>query len=140
MAVRPEMEEQAKDMVEGLKTLTDQVQALNKSVDKFLPIVGSTGLDLSIPALRSLRRVLTEGKDPEPFHPQGCDFLVFREILGTSPEMSGEIWKALGLRYDPRQLRRIPGMTDELMAKIRSAFVLDPDPDEPTHGDEPQGS
>jgi len=71
--------------------------------------------------------------------PEGCDFLVFQEILGTSPEMSGEVWKTLGLRYDPQPLRRIPGMNDELMAKIRAAFVLEPDPDSSTGDDRPDG-
>jgi hypothetical protein len=123
MAVRPEMEEQAKDMVEGLKKLTDQVQALNKSLEKFLPIAGSTGLDLSIPALRGLKRAIVDGKDPEPFHPEGCDF---REILGTDLDMTKAIWRTLGYNYAPERLKDIPGMTDDLLAKIRAAFVLEP--------------
>jgi hypothetical protein len=129
MAVRPEMEEQAKDMVEGLKKLTDQVGTLSESLEKLLPIVGSTGLDLSIPALRSLKRAVVEGKDPEPIHPEGCDLAVIREILGTNPSMA--IWRILGYRYSPERLKDIPGMNDELMLKIRTAFVLDPDPDGP---------
>jgi hypothetical protein len=127
MAIRPETEEQAKEMIEGLKKLCDQVQVLNKSLEKLLPIAGSTGLDLSIPALRNLKRVMAEGKDPEPIHPEGCDSSVIREILGTDQEMTVAIWKTLGYRYAPERLKDIPGMTDELMAKIRKAFVLGPE-------------
>ena len=127
MAIRPEMEEQAKDLVEGLKKVCDQIQALNKSLEKLLPIAGATGLDLSVPALRNLRRVIAEGKDPEPIHPEGCDFGVIREILGTDQEMTVAIWNTLGYRYAPERLKDIPGMTEDLMAKIRGAFVLEPE-------------
>jgi hypothetical protein len=129
MAIRPEMEEQAKDIVERLKELRDQVKTLNTSVQKFLSIAGSSGLDLSISALRGLKRAIVEGKDPEPIHPDGLALDAFREILGTDPKMTMTIWQVLGYRYSPERLKDIPGMTDELMAKIRAAFVLDPDPD-----------
>jgi hypothetical protein len=131
MAVRSETEEQAREMIEELKKLGSQVEHLNKSLEKLLPIAGSTGLDLSIPALRNLKRVMAEGKDPEPIQPEGCDSAVIREILGTDQEMTVAIWKTLGYRYAPEGLKDIPGMTDELMTKIRAAFVLVPDPDGP---------
>jgi|SRR5581483_2400339 len=139
LAVRPEMEEQAKEMVEGLKKLCDHVKALNKSLERFFPIAGSTGLDLSIPVLRNLKRIVAEGEDPAPIHPEACEPAVIRELLGTSREMTSSIWKILGMRYDPGRLRDIPGMTDELMTRIRKAFVLEPDPDFPRVENQPDG-
>ena len=127
MAVRPEMEEQAKEMAEGLNKLCNHVEALKQSLEKFLPIVGSTGLDFSIPALRGLKRVIAEAKDPEPIHPEGCGLSVIREILGTDHKMSMAIWRTLGDTYAPERLRDIPGMTDELLAKIRTCFVVGPE-------------
>jgi len=82
--------------------------------------------DFSIPTLRGLKRAIVEGKAPEPFHPEGCDFAVFREILGTDPAMTKAIWLTLSQRYAPEQLKDIPGMTEDLMAKLRAAF-LEPD-------------
>ncbi|MBN9662215.1 MAG: ATP-binding protein [Acidobacteria bacterium] len=139
MAIRSEIEEQVKDVAEGLKKLTEQVQAVNRSMEKFLPIAGSTGLDLSIPALRGLKRAIVDGKEPAPIHPKGCDFGVIREILGTDPEMSRAIWLTLGHRYSPERLKDIPGMTDDLMTRIRASFVLEPDLDKLASDNQPNG-
>src|SRR5437016_3598761 len=95
-------------MVEGLKKLCDNVKELNTSLEKFFPIVGSTGLDLSIPALRGLKRAIAEGKDPEPIHPEGCGLSVVQEILGTDQEMTREIWETLGWSYNPERLQGYP--------------------------------
>ena len=138
MAVRSEAEEQAKELIEGVQKIAQLLESLNKTLEKLAPIAGSTGLHLSIPALRALRRVVGESKDPEAIHPQGCEPPVIQEILGTDPIMTRSIWRTLGLNYEPKGLRAIPGMTDALLAKIRAAFVLEPDPDAP--GSESDGS
>jgi hypothetical protein len=47
----------------------------------------------------------------------------------ANPWLKDRSRKLFGLGYSPGRLKDIPGMTDELMAKIRAAFVLEPDPD-----------
>jgi hypothetical protein len=125
LVVRSEMEEQAKEAVEGLKSLTEQVKALNGKVESLFPLVGSTGLDLSIPTIRSIGRVLRDGLTPEKLHPFGQEVKVFREVLGVAPEMAVQIANAISYHSDPDRLAHIPGMTPELLAQIKLAFILE---------------
>lgn len=124
-AVRPEMEEQAKDISEVLGKLKDEFAGLHKTFQKFTTIPGSTGLDLSIPTLRNLKRVLVENKDPEPIQAEGCDAVLFKELLGVDIQLAYQISRVFGLQQpDPEKLKDIPGMTDEILAKIRATFVM----------------
>lgn len=124
-AVRPEMEEQAKDISEILGKLKDELSGLHKTVEKFTTIPGSTGLDLSIPTLRNLKRVLIENKDPEPIQAEGCDAVLFKELLGVDIQMAYQISMVFrSLQLDTEKLKDIPGMTDEILAKIRATFIL----------------
>jgi|SRR5579871_164796 len=125
--IRPESEEQARDIIEALGKLNDNLVNWHKALSNFATIRGSTGLDLSIPTLRNLKRVFVDGGDPERIHPQGCDPTVFREILGVDQDMAHNIFVAIGWHYTPEALKDIQGMTDEIMAKIRAAFVLPPE-------------
>jgi hypothetical protein len=123
-AVRPEMEEQAKDISEVLGKLKDELVGLHKTFEKFTPIPGSTGLDLSIPTLRNLKRVLVENKDPEPIQAEGCDWHVFKELLEVDVQLAYQISTYFRFQSDPEKLREIPGMTDEILAKIRATFII----------------
>src|ERR1017187_10175934 len=125
-AVRPEMEEQAKDISETLGKLKDEMADLHKTIQRFATIPGSTGLDLSIPTLRNLKRVLIENGDPEPILPEGCDAVVFKELLGVDIQMAHQISGLIGWQSAPEKLKNIPGMTDEIISRIRRAFVLSP--------------
>jgi hypothetical protein len=138
MAIRPEIEEQAKDIFEVLGKLKDEFAGMHKTLQRFTTIPGSTGLDLSIPTLRNLRRVLIENGDPEPIQPEGCDAVVFKELLGVDIRMAHQISSLFGWQSAPDKLKDIPGMTDEIMARIRKTFVLPPD--EPATGIEPIGA
>jgi hypothetical protein len=126
MALRPEIEEQAKDIVEHLGKLNDHIARLNTTLEKFATIPGSTGLDLSIPTLRNLKRVLIQNEEPEPIQPEGCDAVVFKELLGVDIQMAYNISSLFGGQSAPEKLKDVPGMTDEIMSRIRRAFVLPP--------------
>jgi hypothetical protein len=124
MAIRPEIEEQAKDVVEGLGKLNDHLASLNKILEKLLPISGSTGLDLSVPTLRNLKRVLVQNEEPEPISPEGCDWAVIKELLGVDIQMAYQISRVFATQISQANLKRIAGMTDEIMSRIRVAFIL----------------
>jgi hypothetical protein len=85
-------------------------------------------LDLSVPTLRNLKRVLIEGKEPEPIHPEGCDYAVFKDLLGVDVQMAYEISRVFDMQPAYENLKEIPGMTDEILSKIRTAFILRSDP------------
>jgi hypothetical protein len=127
MAVRPEIEEQAKDMVERFDKLNQHFDTLNKTLENFKTIPGSTGLDLSIPTLRNLKRVLVEGGEPEAIHPQGCDWRVFKELLGVDLQMAFSISRAFESQDSLERLRNVPGMTEEILSKIRRTFIVEPE-------------
>jgi hypothetical protein len=140
IVMRSEMEEHAKDLVEGVKSLTQEVKKLQSTLDGFKTIVGSTGIDLSIPALRNLGRVLRQGSPPERIHPKGANPNVFREVLGVDVQMAYAICNSIGYTYHPALLKDIPGMTPELIERIRTAFIIDELPDQspkltPVHED-----
>jgi hypothetical protein len=123
-AVRPEIEEHAKDIVENLEKMTRHLDSLHKDLEHFKTIRGSTGLDLSLATLRTLKRTLVDRKDPERIPPQDCDVSVFRELLGVDVQMAFNIFDTIGRHDTPEKLRDIPGMNTDLMAKIHAVFVL----------------
>jgi Putative DNA-binding domain len=138
IVMRSEMEDHAQDLVKGIKELTEQAKMLHSTLESFKPIIGSTGLDISVPALRNLGRVLRDGNDPERIHPVGADGDVFREVLGVDARMAHSICECLSYNYNPEGLKHLPDMTPELMKRIRAAFIIEdlPKPPAPYGGTE----
>lgn len=123
MHLRSELEAEAKEVVEGLKKLTEAVERLRISVEPLNTIAGATGVALSAQTLRNISR-LREGLEPEPIDPKGQDPNVFREVLGIDHAMALELYSRLSYNYDPDSLEEIPGMDEALLAKIRDRFLL----------------
>lgn len=123
MHIRSEIEAEAKHAIDRLKKLAEAVEQLRLTLEPLKTIAGATGLDLSASALRNINR-LREGLDPEPIDPRVQDPSVFREVLGVDHQMAMQLFNALSYRHDPDGLEHIPGMDDDLMAKIRSRFML----------------
>ncbi len=129
-AIRPEIEDQANDVLERLDRLNEHFGKLIGTLQKLTTIPGSTGLDLSVPTLRNLKRVLLEGRDPAPIHPEGCDYAVFKDLLGVDVQMAYEISRVFDMQLAYENLRAIPGMTEEVLSKIRTTFILHSEPSE----------
>jgi hypothetical protein len=129
LVVRSEIEDQVQDLVDSVKELTEQTRKLQTTLEAFKPIIGATGLDLSISALRNLGRVLRDGTAPERLHPRGASLSTFREVLGVDVEMAHAIHSCIGHDCNPDRLTHIAGMTEELMKRIRTAFIIDDPPD-----------
>lgn len=125
MFVRSHMEEHAKDLVEGVKNLTAQAKALNSTLECFKPIAGGTGLNLSIPALQNIGRVLRDGNPPARIDPYALSLTDLRDILGVDTTMALAIFNCIIPHRNGNQLKRLPGMTAELMDRIRTAFIIE---------------
>ena len=123
--VRSEMEEHAKDLVEGLKNLTEQAKHLRSTLESFQPMVGGTGVNLSVPALTNLGRVLRDGTPPQRIDFEALRLKDLREILGVDTTMAVAIFNCIGDRRNGDGLKHVPGMTPELMDRIRAAFILE---------------
>jgi hypothetical protein len=122
MSVRSETEQQMGDIVEGIKKLTDQIDKLRKALEPMEEMTAPTGLRLSVSTIRNLKRALHDGSGPEPFDPIGCAPSVFQEVLGVDGRMAAHLYKALSPGIDLDRLASTPGMTDELLARIRERF------------------
>jgi schlafen family protein len=123
MHLRSEMEAEVKEAIDGLKKLTETVEKLRQTFEPLKTIAGATGLDLSVPTLRNINR-LRDGLDPEPIDPVGQYPSVFREVLGVDHDMARQLYGALSFNHNPDSLSNIPGVNDDLLAKIRRRFVL----------------
>lgn len=124
-AVRSEVDDHAKDIAAHLKEISQLLKGIRETIKYFDTLRGSTGLDLSIPTLRNLKRVLVQ-QDPERIDPKYADYKVFSEILGVDLEMASRIEGAMRISAVLTQVvREIPGMTDELLTKFASAFVIE---------------
>lgn len=124
--IRSDVEEQGEAVVKSLRSLEAEMKRVREKLDELARVSGPTGLALSVSTLRNLKRVLREGKEVEPIHPQGQPSSVFREVLGVDRDMGVKLHAALGIHYDPERLSQVPGMTDALMQKIRTMFVVQP--------------
>lgn len=125
MVLRTELETQAKDMVDAVKKLTENINKLRKILEPLTQIAGETGLRVAAPTLRNLGRIILDGTDPEPFDPAGGSPGLFREVLGVNHQMSMNLYNALSYNPNPARLKNTPGMTDELMERIQRCFLLD---------------
>lgn len=123
MHQRSEMQAETREVVEGLKKLIETVEKLRQTLEPLNTIAGSTGLTLSAPTLRNINR-LRDGQEPEPIDPEGQDPHVFQEVLGVDNDMAFQLYNQLSYHHGPDNLEDIPGMDNELLAKIRSRFVL----------------
>ena len=124
MGVKSDVELMGNDIVKALKDINDGVKKLNGLLQNFGPIAGSTGLDLSIPTIRNLRRTLKEGLDVEKLRSECCQPEVFAEVLGVDYKLGYEIYKIIGPQPSTGTLRDIPGMTEDLFTKILESFVI----------------
>lgn len=119
-----EISEQGKEIKDAIKELTKEINALNRHVTKIVTIAGVTGLDLSITTLRNLRHIQVGDGQLEKINPEGLDIDVFVEVLGVDFETAAHLSNFFWRGNESIGLEEIPGMTNELLEKIKSNFEL----------------
>lgn len=107
-----------------LRDLTRQVEKLNGSLEQLASLGDATGLSLSIPTLNNLRRLFKGEQEFEKINPAGCDFPVFREVLGISTQMALRIRNFFLDASPDKKIEEIEGMTDELIQKTKKYFIM----------------
>lgn len=108
----------------GIKDLAKQVEKLNGNLEQLASLGDATGLSLSIPTLNNLRRLLKGEQDLERINPAGCDFPVFREVLGISTHMAMRLRDFFGDPRPDKKIEEVAGMTDELIHKTKKHFLM----------------
>jgi hypothetical protein len=71
-----------------------------------------------------LKRVLTEGQDPEPLQAAAYGPTLFAEVLGVDDDMAFRLYQTFGRGVTPEELKAVPGMTDALLERIQGCFVF----------------
>jgi len=131
MIVRSEAEEQLKDLNEGVKKLTLQLEKVQRALEPIEELIGSTGLRLSFASIRDLGRVLREGKDPAALDPTNCRPSAFREVLGVDHDLAFALYQAFRRGNDLDRIKEIPGVTNELIVRMQRHFNVGlPGPEE----------
>ena len=126
MSVRSDAELQADQLLEQLKNLNSNIDKLRSTIEPLRTLGGATGLDLSIWTLRNLGRVLRDGSGAEPLPVAVYRSELFEEVLGVDRKTAYRISQVFGQDMDFDSLRSIPGITDELLDRIKRCFVFTP--------------
>jgi hypothetical protein len=130
---RTDLDRHAATLEKVLKELVEEVKKIGHRTEQLARISESTGLTLSVTALRNLR-LLMSGAEPvvEKLDPVRCELDVFVEVLGVSWEVALKLYQCFNVS-GPATLDDIPGVTPELAAAVRRHFrVADSAPVAPT--------
>lgn len=123
LPTRTREEEILRDAVDELKKLTKEVQGLRDKLGPLAGLVSPTGLRLSTPTMRSLKRI-HEGDAPEPMGPEDCTPDVLAEVLEIDYQLAFNIYRALAEYADETRLAELEGVTAEIIERVKSRFRL----------------
>ncbi|MCI5123368.1 MAG: ATP-binding protein [Candidatus Electrothrix sp. AR5] len=115
-----------RDLSVSLKELLNyakKIENITKSMEKIEKISGATGVNLSIPTLRNIHRLLQGNDEFEFKHLDRCQLDEIEELLRVNIEMTGKIF--LHYLFNGKPIEEIPGMTEELLAKIKKHTKAD---------------
>jgi len=130
MSLRTDLESDVKEAVEAVKKLSDKVEKIGAKLEPLADICGATGLRVSAPTLRNLRRVLLDRSEPEPIDPAGEGPRFFQEVLGVDHQLAMCLYGIFYRASRAADVKGVPGMSDEIMDKVRSRLILDLSEDE----------
>jgi hypothetical protein len=119
-----ELHDQGEKVKKSIDEVTTQVKKLNDHLRNLSAIAGATGLDLSLTSLRNLKRITSNKDDFEKIDPYGQDYHVFKEVLGIDFDMALRLRDFFYGHNEGKELNSLDGMTDELLGKIETHFVL----------------
>lgn len=107
----------------GLKELTREIQTLSKHLGKLSSISSSTGLDISISSLRSLRYIISGQGSFDKFDPKYCPESIFREVLKIDHELAYKLEWHFREHKDCNGIEKIEGMTEEIIKVFKEYFI-----------------
>lgn len=128
MSVKSDVEE-LKDVIKtGLNEFLREIKTLNRSIDEFKTIAGSTGLDLSLTTLKNLKNIYLGNGDLEKIDPDNCDYHVFKEVLGIDYQLAHDldIYFSYTRHTSPeKKLEDVKGITPEIIEKLKEYFIIE---------------
>jgi hypothetical protein len=108
---------------EAIGKLKDSVDKLNVNIEELTSIAGGTGLNLSLPTIRNLRSIQSGDDRVEKINPNGLAASAFKEVLGVDDELAYRLH--VHFRWSRNEeLSEISGITEELIQKIKDAFII----------------
>jgi hypothetical protein len=90
-------------------------------------LADATGLSLSIPTLRNLKRLMEGSEHFEKIDPAYCGHNVFMEVLGVEINMAFRLRDLFSGWHQDKKLQDLDGMTEDLLGKIRRYFLVKTD-------------
>jgi hypothetical protein len=132
--IESEMYHHTQTMKDVLQKLTAELTKLNQHIESMSTISGGTGLNLSIPTIRNLKRIISHDEQLEKINPKYRDYRVFQEVLGVDIEMAYSLQDFFNHREHGQRLADMYGITPELADRIHQYFIVEPEADEPTPG------
>ena len=121
---RSELYEHGEQVRDSVRELTKEISKISHALSGFPSLADATGLSLSVPTLRNLKRVLEKSDQLERLDPSYCSHKVFREVLGVENDMAFRLRNFFGGPGQGKRLRDLEGMTDELYQKINTNFLV----------------
>lgn len=122
--IDPELDKLGKVIKVGLAEIKSEVASVKNYLQKLTNITGESGLNLSVPALINLRRLLSGNDQFEKIDPIGKSHRVFQEVLKVDIESAYALADHFRHRV-PEKFEEIPGLNDELVQKLREFFEID---------------
>jgi hypothetical protein len=124
---RSELVEHGKQIKESFRELIKEVHKLNENMGGFPALTDATGLSLSVPTLRNLKRLMEGSEQFEKIDPAYCSHKVFMEVLGVEMNMAFRLRDLFSGRHQDKKLQDLEGMTEDLLGEIRKHFFVKSD-------------
>ena len=124
---RSELFEHGTQIKESFRELIKEVHKLNENMGGFPALADATGLSLSFPTLRNLKRIMEGSEQFEKIDPVYCSHKVFMEVLGVEMNIALRLRDLFSGRHQDKKLQDLEGMTEDLLRKIRKHFFVKSD-------------
>ncbi|WP_417909669.1 helix-turn-helix domain-containing protein [Candidatus Electronema sp. PJ] len=105
--------------LDELSKITSELNTVNNHLQHIESIAGATGLDLSISTLTNINKIFKYNGGAQCVTIEHCDPYVLQEVLEVDFEMASNIYFYYHNNYKGTPIEEIPGMTEELLEKLR---------------------
>ena len=127
MGEMSDLEIQTAKVVTAISDLDKNLVGLKELLRGVRPIFGSTGLNLSVPTIRNLKRTLIDGSDVEKIRAAHCSPNALSEVLGIEHNLAVELYNLFRESSVREKLRVADKLTPAILARIEASLILEDD-------------
>lgn len=123
---KSDVEEIGEKINSTLQDMSKKLEKIESHMDSLKKISTPTGLNISVTALRNIKRMMENENGFEKINPDFCSPKLFEEVLGVDSKMSHQLYTYFSFYnfQSAKKLEEIEDISDDLLLKMKLCFDI----------------